>query len=261
MKIIDLSVPIIDGLPVDQPVQIPKIRYRRHTDEESVTTFLAAYPGLKREQLLDGHGWAIEQIQLSTHTGTHVDAPYHFHPTMNGGEPAWTIDQIPLEWFMGDGVVVDFFDKPDGYVCTPADFQDYFDRIGYQLKPGDVVCLRTSAMSVWGTPEYLHKGCGVGREATLWLIEQGVHAVGTDAWSWDVPREYAARRFQETGDPSVCWEGHKAGAVKAYVQYEKLANLEQLPPFGFRFFGVPVKIEKASAGWVRAFAVIDDKKE
>ena len=216
---------------------------------------------MKREQLLDGHGWAIEQIQLSTHTGTHVDAPYHFHPTMNGGEPAWTIDQIPLEWFMGDGVVVDFFDKPDGYVCTPADFQDYFDRIGYQLKPGDVVCLRTSAMSAWGTPEYLHKGCGVGREATLWLIEQGVHAVGTDAWSWDVPREYAARRFQETGDPSVCWEGHKAGAVKAYVQYEKLANLEQLPPFGFRFFGVPVKIEKASAGWVRAFAVIDDKKE
>ena len=261
MKIIDLSVPIIDGLPVDQPVQIPKIRYRRHTDEEAVTTFLAASPGSKREQLLDGHGWAIEQIQLSTHTGTHVDAPYHFHPTMNGGEPAWTIDQIPLEWFMGDGVVVDFFDKPDGYVCTPADFQDYFDRIGYQLKPGDVVCLRTSAMSAWGTPEYLHKGCGVGREATLWLIEQGVHAVGTDAWSWDVPREYAARRFQETGDPSVCWEGHKAGAVKAYVQYEKLTNLEQLPPFGFRFFGVPVKIEKASAGWVRAFAVIDDKKE
>ena len=56
---------------------------------------------------LDGHGWAVEQIALSTHTGTHVDAPYHYHPTMNGGEPAWTVDEVPLDWFIGDGVVVD----------------------------------------------------------------------------------------------------------------------------------------------------------
>ena len=67
MRIVDLSVSIIDGLPVDKPVQIPKIHYRRHTDEESVTTFLATYPGLKKEQMLDGHGWAIEQITLWMH--------------------------------------------------------------------------------------------------------------------------------------------------------------------------------------------------
>lgn len=258
MKIIDLSVSIVDGLPVDRPVQIPKIRRRAHGTEESVETFLAAYPGLKREQLLDGAGWAIEQIQLSTHTGTHVDAPYHFHPTMNGGEPAWTVDEVPLDWFIGDGVMVDFYDKPDGYVCTPQDFQEYFDKIGYTLKPGDIILLRTNAMSEWGREEYLSKGCGVGKEATLWLIDQGVHAVGTDAWSWDVPREYALEEFRRTGDPSVCWEGHKAGAVKAYVQYEKLNNLEQLPPYGFKFFGVPVKIDRASAGWVRAFAIVEE---
>ncbi len=261
MEIIDLSVSIIDGLPVDRPVQIPKINYRRHTDEESVTTFLAAYPGLTREQCLDGHGWAIEQLQLSSHTGTHVDAPYHYHPTMNGGEPAWTVDEVPLDWFIGDGVVVDFYNKPDGYVCTSRDFKEYFDQIDYQLKPGDIILLRTNAMSEWGNPKYLEKGCGVGREGTLWLLDQGVRAVGTDAWSWDVPREYALKQFLQTGDPSVCWEGHKAGATKAYVQYEKLTNLEQLPPFGFKFFGVPIKIERASAGWVRAFAIVDDKKE
>lgn len=261
MKIVDLSVSIIDGLPVDRPVQIPKITYRRHTDEESVSTFLAAYPGLTKEQCLDGHGWAIEQIKLSTHTGTHVDAPYHYHPTMNNGEPAWTVDQVPLDWFIGDGVMVDFSDKPDGYICTSKDFKEYFDKIGYALKPGDIVCLHTNAMTKWGCPEYLEKGCGVGREGTLWLLDQGVRAVGTDAWSWDVPREYAEKIFQETGDPSVCWEGHKAGAVKAYVQYEKLTNLEQLPPYGFRFFGVPIKIDQASAGWVRAFAIIDEGEE
>lgn len=258
MKIVDLSVSIVDGLPVDKPVQIPKIKYRRHTDEESVSTFLATYPGLEREQLLDGHGWAIEQIQLSTHTGTHVDAPYHFHPTMNGGESAWTIDQVPLDWCIGNGVVVDFSDKPDGYTCTSKDFQDYFERIGYTLQPGDIVCLRTGAMREWGKPSYLDAGCGVGREATLWLIEQGVHTVGTDAWSWDIPQSYAAKKFRETGDPSVCWEGHKAGAERAYLQYEKLANLEQLPLYGFQFIGLPIKIHQASAGWVRAIAIVPD---
>ena len=259
MKIVDLSVSIIDGLPVDKPVQIPKIKYRRHTDEESVTTFLNTYPGLTKEQMLDGHGWAIEQISLSTHTGTHVDAPYHYHPTMNGGEPAWTVDQVPLEWCMGQGVVFDFSDKPDGYICTSEDFKNYLEKIHYTLKPGDVVLLHTNAMTEWGTPADLDKGCGVGREGTLWLIEQGVHTVGTDAWSWDIPQSYAAKLFQKTGDPSVCWEGHKAGAEKAYIQYEKLTNLDQLPPYGFKFMGLPIKVDQASAGWVRAIAIMEDE--
>ena len=104
----------------------------------------------------------------------------------------------------------------------------------------------------------MDKGCGVGREATLWLLNQGIRAVGTDAWSWDIPREYALKQFKETGDPLVCWEGHKAGAKKAYVQYEKLCNLDQLPLFGFKFFGAPVKVHRGSAGWVRAFAMVDN---
>lgn len=258
MKIIDLSVSIVDGLPVDRPVQIPKIRYRRHTDEESVSTFLAAYPGLTREQCLDGHGWAVEQIELSTHTGTHVDAPYHYHPTMNGGEPAWTVDEVPLDWFIGDGVVVDFSDKPDGYVCTSGDFQAYFDRIGYRLKPGDIVCLRTGAMSAWGGPEYLSRGCGVGREGTLWLLNQGVRAVGTDAWSWDVPLPIESKQFAKDHDPSIIWEAHRVGREKAYCHMEKLTHLDQLPVSGFRVICLPVSVKAASAGWVRAVAVLEN---
>ena len=44
------------------------------------------FPGLKQDDLPDGEGWAIEWIRLMTHNGTHLDAPYHFHSTMNGGE-------------------------------------------------------------------------------------------------------------------------------------------------------------------------------
>lgn len=259
MKLVDLSVSIVDGLPVDKPIQIPKINYFGHTDPFSVNAYLNTYKGLTVEEMRDGSAWATETISLHTHTGTHLDAPWHFHPTMNGGEPAWTIDEVPLEWCIGPGVVVDFSDKPSGYLCEIEDFQAYFEHIRYQLKPGDIVLLRTNAMQYWGAPTYLDAGCGVSRAATIWLTQQGVHTVGTDAWSWDIPPVYGAKRYEETRDPNVVWEAHKAGADCAYIQYEKLTNLDQLPLWGFQFFGVPVKIHRASAGWVRAFAMIDEE--
>jgi len=43
----------------------------------------------------DGHAWAVEMVTLSSHSGTHVDAPYHYGPT-SGGAPAKTIEQLPL---------------------------------------------------------------------------------------------------------------------------------------------------------------------
>ena len=69
---------------------------------------------------------------------------------MNGGERAWTIDEVPLDWFVGDGVVMDFHDKPDGYKITAKDVEEYFQKINYTLKPGDIVFLRTDADDRWG---------------------------------------------------------------------------------------------------------------
>lgn len=261
MKIIDLSVSIVDGLPVDKPIQIPKINYYGHYDDYSINGYLNTYKGLKKEEMRDGAAWAAETISLHTHTGTHLDAPYHFHPTMNGGEPSWTIDEVPLEWCMGPGVVVDFSGYPDGYLCSIRDFKDYFSHIGYELKPGDIVLVHTNAMRNWGKPEYLESGCGIDREATLWLASKGIRAVGTDAWSWDIPPSYGAAYYAKTKNPNVVWEAHKAGADCIYIQYEKLTNLDLLPPCGFMFYGVPIKIERASAGWVRAYAVLNEEEK
>lgn len=256
MKIIDLSVPIVHGLPVDPPPQIVQIEYITHrTGADSMLSF---FPGAKQTDLPESCGWAVENLRLSSHSGTHMDAPWHYHPTMNGGEAAWTIDQVPLEWCIGNGVLVDFYDKPDGYLCMPEDFQSYFEKIGYNLKPGDIPLLRTSAMDAWGTKEYLNKGCGVGRDATLWLARKGIHLMGTNAWSWDIPLGYEARRYAETGDTSVIWEGHKAGAEIAYCHMEKLNHLEQLPLFGFQVIAMPVNIQGAGAGWCRAVAILDE---
>lgn len=258
MKIVDLSVSIVDGMPVDPGPQIAQIEYRDHRSPASIKGFLTNFPGLKEEDIPDGESWAVEIIKVGTHAGTHMDAPWHFFPTMNNGEPSWTIDQIPLEWCMGNGVVVDASDKPDGYVMTSKDFEEYFDRINYKLKPGDIVLLHTNAMQYWGTKEFMNRGCGVGREGTLWLCQQGVHTVGTDAYSWDPPLPIVAARFAEEKDTSIIWEGHRAGKECAYLQMEKLCNLDKLPATGFQFIALPVKIQGASAGWTRAIAILDE---
>lgn len=257
MKLIDLSISIEDELPVDPELQIGHIQYAAHDSELALSSMLGFFPGLTQEELKDGQAWAIESVSMTTHTGTHMDAPYHYHPTMNNGERAWTIDEMPLEWGMGDGVVFDFRDKSDGYVCTVQDMEEYLAKIHYQLKPGNIVLVNTGAMTKWGSAEYMMKGCGIGREATLWLAAQGIHVVGTDAWSWDAPLAYEAKKYAETHDSSLIWEGHKAGAECIYFQMEKVANLDKLPPFGFKVMAFPIKVDKASAGWVRPVAILD----
>ncbi|MDB5532492.1 MAG: cyclase, partial [Hyphomicrobiales bacterium] len=100
--------------------------------------------------------------------------------------------------------------------------------------------------------------CGMGREATLYLTSRGVRVTGTDAWSWDAPFGYTAKRYAETKDPSIIWEGHKAGREIGYCHIEKLHNLETLPPHGFTVACFPVKVKAASAGWTRAVAIFED---
>lgn len=256
MKIVDLSIALESGLPSDPPDYIPYIDYRNHKD--TAKEMLEYFGDATVEDLPEGNGWAVEFLKISTHGGTHIDAPYHFYPTMNGGEKAWTIDEVPLEWFYGNAVVVDFRDKPDGYKVEVADFEEYFIKVNYTLKNNDIVLVNTGASKNWGKKEYLSSGCGMTKEATLWIINQGVHVVGTDAWSWDRPLPLIAKEFNETHDKNIIWEGHRAGAVKAYCHIEKLTNLESIPATGSKFFCFPIKIKGASAGWIRAVAFVEE---
>jgi len=256
-RFIDLSITIEDGLPSDPPAMIPRVMYLEH--EAGAASMAEFFPGIDpAKDLPGGLGWAVEILTLATHSGTHLDAPWHYHPTMDKGKPAFTIEEVPLEWCMGPGVVLDFRHFPDGYRVMAADMERAFDEMGYELEEGDIVLVMTGADAFWGKPEYLLKGCGMGREATLWLLDRGVRVTGTDAWSWDRPLPIIARDFEESGDSSLIWEGHFASIEKGYCHIEKLTNLEELPPFGFTFFCFPVKIKKASAGWIRAVALIED---
>jgi kynurenine formamidase len=254
-RIVDLSVPLMGGIKSDPPGMTPEIQYLdHHQTAERITQSM----GMEISGLPDGEGWAIEQVQMTTHCGTHLDAPWHYHSTMNHGERSATIDEIPLDWCFRPGVKLDFRDRPDGHVCTAQDVAREIERIGHQLKPLDIVVINTAAGQRYGEDDYIDRGCGMGREATLWLLERGVRVTGTDGWSWDAPFAFTRERIAETGNTALFWEGHKAGRDIGYCHIEKLHNLEELPPFGFTIACFPVKVHKGSAGWTRAVAIFED---
>lgn len=253
-KFIDLSIPLENNQFSDPASMLPKISYTNHI--ESVNQMTQIFPGLSQEDLPDGEAWALEQVELSTHNGTHLDAPYHFASTMDKGKPAMTIDQVPLEWCFKPGIKLDFTTFEDGYVVTVEDIKLELKRIGCQIQPFDIVLINTRAGKLYGKPEYLSSGCGMGREATLYLLEQGVRLTGTDGWSWDAPFSHTAAKYAKDRDPRIIWEGHKAGREHGYCHLEKLTNLEQLPSQGFIVCCFPVKVKNGSAGWTRAVALI-----
>jgi len=172
---------------------------------------------------------------------------------------AATIDEVPLEWCFSNAVKLDFRHMANGYVATPGDVEAELKRIGHEIAPLDIVVVNTAAAAHYGQEDYIHPGCGIGREATLWLLERGVRVTGTDAWSWDAPFGLTAQRWLSDRDPSIIWEGHRASMEIGYCHMEKLANLDQLPDHGFLISCFPYKIKRASAGFTRAVAIIEEQ--
>ena len=176
---------------------------------------------------------------------------------MDGGQRAITIDEVPIDWCFQNAVKLDFRHFADGYVATAADVEAELARIGHTLSPLEIVVVNTSAGAAYGRPDYVSRGCGMGREATLYLLERGVRVTGTDGWSWDAPFVHTMARYAATHDASIIWEGHRAGREIGYCHIEKLHNLETLPAKGFMVSCFPVKVRGGSAGWTRAVAIID----
>ena len=114
-KFIDLSVALEEGISSDPDFMLPKISYHKHN--ETVNEMIQFFPGLNKEDLPNQEGWAMETLKVSTHNGTHMDAPYHFHSTMSNGKRSITIDEVPLEWCYNNAIKLDFRSFKDGYAC------------------------------------------------------------------------------------------------------------------------------------------------
>lgn len=250
-KIIDLSMPVSnEGNLTDQP----QIQYSTHDDsvERAKKTW-----GIEKDELRNGQYAAMEYVSMTTHATSHMDSPYHFAPTSEG-KPSKTIDKVPLEWCYGDGVVLDFHHKRKGEGISVQEVQESLDKIGYKLKPFDIVLVRTDIYKRYDEPGYANMHPGMTAEATRWILDQGIKLTGIDAWGWDRPHDVMVKELKE-GNKDQFWEAHYLGRDVEYCHMERLANFDKIPrPFRFKVAAFPIKIQGASAAWVRAVAIIED---
>src|SRR5438309_8713816 len=142
------------------------------------------------------HGVNAQYIMTSNHMGTHLDAPRHF---VTAGK---TIDELPLEWLCGPGVIVDLRDEMDELaVYTPQMIEK---RV--QVKPGDLLLLHTGwhrYADFGATPEeerYYHYHPGAHPDLVPWLLEKKIHVWGVDCVSTDHPMNLPIGRFLGKGD-------------------------------------------------------------
>jgi kynurenine formamidase len=250
-RFVDLSAPIAPS-----PAELPDIlrtdiEYSDHAEgAKAIETMLGVGPELLR----DGEGWAVDTFtRLGTHNSTHVDAPYHYNSTI-GGRPAKRIDELPLEWFYGPGVVLDMSHKADGDAMTVEDAQRALAEAGHALQPGDIVLVRTDRDAFLTSPDYIARGPGVTVEATRWLHEAGVRVMGIDAWGWDAPLHLQAEEAKARGERGIFWAAHQADLE--YCQIERLCNLRELPATGFTVSVFPLRLVGGSAAPTRAVGII-----
>ena len=251
MPLVDLSAPIVASPPETPEPLRTEIAFSDHAAGAAAIEGLLGVP---KELLRDGEGWATEEfLRFGTHNSTHVDAPYHYNSRIRG-ERAQTIDELPLDLFLGPGVVLDFADREDGDAITAEDAERAVARAGHDLRPGDIVLVRTGRDAFLDAPDYMVRGPGVTAEATHWLFERGIRVMGIDAWGWDRPLHLQAEEARAAGEPGVFWAAHQADLP--YCQIERLANLGALPATGFQVACFPLRIVGASAAPARVVAIV-----
>ena len=189
--IVDLSVPLSEKTPV-------------YPDDPPVSVRLWA--------VIERDGYYMNVLKMGEHAGTHVDAPAHFIP---GGK---TVDEMPLESFIGEGIVIDVRDGEGAVKLDEIPEEGYFGRIVL----------------------FLTGGREISPEVALFLVAEGVKAVGTDAMS--------------IGDDAV----HRILLSEEVPIFENLTNLELLLGTDFTFLAFPLKIEGGSGSPVRAVAFVKE---
>ncbi len=205
-----------------------------------ISVHTQVYPGdpvpkLTVAATLEKDGYNMHNLSLGTHTGTHMDAPFHF---LNDGA---TVEQLDLRLFMGPAVIVDALGKAEEEEISLADIEPYEDRI----RAGDIVLFRTDWYKKEGSDEFCRHPylCeAAGRR----LFDKGVRTVGIDALNID-----------KTGGTEFPIHGLFLGNGGAIV--ENLAYLDRVDfdrPF---LMLLPLKLAGCDGSPIRAAAVEFDR--
>jgi len=191
----------------------------------------------------------MERVEMYSHTATHVDAPLHFIPEGK------TLDEYPLDKFMGPGVVIDITPKEPEEPITPDDIRPYEE----QIRPGDILILHTGWDQYYGrTQEYLFEFPYLTGEAAEYIASLEPKAVGTEGasvagWTGDVPNHGPA-----TDVPPEA--SHLPLLENDILAIEELCNLDSVLS-GDEYkraaiFYPPLNFQNTSGSSVRAFAIL-----
>ncbi len=180
-------------------------------------------------------GYNITQISMSTHQGTHLDAPFHFY------DDGKTIDQMRLEQFYGPATLIDL--APDGCLQAKTPLTtELFEPHAEKFQPGAKIIYRTGWSRMFGQPEYFAEFPTLTLDAARWIAERRIGLLGMD-----------------TPTPSIDWKECHHILLKTGVEVvivEGLTNLDQLPA-EFLFVGFPLNIKGRDGAPIRAVAVVD----
>lgn len=212
---------------------------------------------ITRHSFPDDEFISLEIVTLNSHAGTHMDSPAHFGSKCENKKPK-TIDEIPLEWCYGDGVVLDLRYKKKGEFIGVDDIKNALQKISYKVKANDIVLIMTGSDKNWGKKEYFYDAPGMSSDATEFLINNGVKVIGIDSYGFDRPFCYMINDYFKTHNQSYLWPAHVLGRKHEYVHIERMCNLDKIPkPYGFKVCCLPIKIENIGASWVRAIAILE----
>src|SRR5438270_6064104 len=125
-------------------------------------------------------GFTTKLLVMEDHTGTHVDAPFHFYDGERRTPRGKTIDELALEKLVGEAVLIDVSEKRPDEPATAALLESAARDQHVDVHHGDIALVRLWR-GEWGQPmDAFLATRGLTEDACAWLLERGAKCVGVD---------------------------------------------------------------------------------
>ena len=207
------------------------------TVSENIPTFPGSpQPSFVQDKNIKNDGYNSELLFLSSHTGTHLDAPYHFQ------EKGEKIQEISLKRLVSSAILVKSRKKGDQPI-TKTDIQKFEKRHG-KIPSGSAVIFWTGWQKMIKNTSYFIRNPGLSTAAAKYLVSKKINLVGTDSPSIDLGKD---KRFPV----------HHIFSKNNVLIVENLANLEKIRSSKFHFVVLPLKLKGATGSPVRAIAFVE----
>src|SRR5918912_3004747 len=195
-----------------------------------ITSDMITFPGYPMPTFIewakfDTQGYVSEVVFLSTHTGTHMDAPFHFNP--NGQ----TIDQVEVSRYICNNAILIKIQKNASEMITS---DDIIRNSKYEIKEKDTVVFSTGwEKQIKQKDNYVRNNPGLSKDAAEYLVEKKVNAIGIDCPSIDIGTDSGLI-------------AHKILLSNEILVIENLCNLYEFRDGRFTLLVTPLKLAGAS---------------